>query len=228
MLNHNKEKVRNHWKFLHGHSISSVGKSDTYKTWTSMHGRCNDLENENYGKRGIKVCDRWKCFDAFLFDMGERKHGLTIDRIDPNKNYTPENCRWSSTSEQAKNRRNSVKTMINGVELNLSDVAANYGIPETTVYRRYKQGLRGSKLVEKGNRNKYRVGEIANSKLTWDKVKQIRVMLSDGITQRKIAEKFNISGSVISEIKSNKTWKIEFSPNSEHYAKVKDSGVYDT
>jgi hypothetical protein len=91
------------------HANTIDGKlSYTYMSWKAMRARCN---NPNaafyhcYGARGITVCERWSRFEAFLSDMGERPQGLTLDRVDVNAGYSPENCKWSTASEQARNRR---------------------------------------------------------------------------------------------------------------------------
>jgi hypothetical protein len=81
----------------------------TWKSWKSMHERCEDPRNasyKRYGARGIKVCERWSDFTLFLADMGERpSKEYSIDRIDPEKGYEPGNCRWLTVKEQNARRR---------------------------------------------------------------------------------------------------------------------------
>lgn len=122
-----------------------------HKVWRSMIQRCkNDL---HYAGRGIKVCDDWKAeFFNFLADMGFRptRHH-SIERIDNDGDYCPENCKWATRSEQNKNRRTlGTKTYsFGGQELTIPQIAEKTGIKSGTLYSRIRQGLTIDEAVAK-------------------------------------------------------------------------------
>jgi len=108
-----------------------------------MRSRCNNPKFTNYatyGGRGIKVCERWDSFENFLEDMGPRPKGYTIDRIDPNGDYCPENCRWASWAEQQRNRRDTRFITWDGRTQCVTDWADELGIPRSTISWRLQNG----------------------------------------------------------------------------------------
>ena len=110
--------------------------------WYHMLGRCYDVNNPQYigyGKRGIDVSEEWKNnFDNFSNDMiTSYKNGLTIDRIDNDKGYSLNNCKWSTYKEQASNRRSNTNITINGIAKTLTQWAEELGLKSSTVRQRY-------------------------------------------------------------------------------------------
>ena len=98
-------------KKLNEHGHSKKGKvSPTYSSWRSMKDRCVYRNNQNYKEKGVIICETWLTYTNFLEDMGERPKGKTLDRIDPDGNYEPENCRWATPKEQRLNQRNKLIT----------------------------------------------------------------------------------------------------------------------
>lgn len=123
----------------------------TYKVWRAMRKRCNQpsLDSyERYGGRGVRVCERWASFQCFLEDMGEKPSpSHSIDRIDNNGNYEPNNCRWATCEEQARNRSNSIKLELNGISKTLPEWSEATGIKYITLYYRYRKGWSVEKIL---------------------------------------------------------------------------------
>jgi hypothetical protein len=96
------------WQFVHGANRRHQ-QTVEYCAWLNARGRCRNPNNEkfaDYGGRGIQMCARWESFENFLADMGRKPSpSLSLDRINNDGNYEPGNCRWATTSEQARNKR---------------------------------------------------------------------------------------------------------------------------
>jgi len=126
------------------HGCSGVKESTEYRSWRAMRSRCLDAKNSfyaNYGGRGIKICKRWQKFENFFADMGYKpssKH--TLDRINNDGNYTPNNCQWATQHQQARNRRGNRLLTINGKTQCLTTWLENLGIARSTYYARLRLG----------------------------------------------------------------------------------------
>jgi hypothetical protein len=122
----------------HGHT-THTSSSPTYKSWHTMMQRCGNPNNpqfKDYGERGITVCERWKVFKNFLTDMGVRPEGLTLDRKDNSKGYTPDNCKWSTKQEQQRNTRSNNVWELDGQRKTVAEWADQLGMKRHSLYMR--------------------------------------------------------------------------------------------
>ena len=119
-------------------------KHPLYKTWENMKARCNNPNHQSYksyGGRGIKVCKRWDDFKKFADDMGEKPDGHTMDRIDNDADYEPDNCRWSTYEEQNNNKRNNVYVNINGDVKTVAQWCREFGVNQSSHHNRVHRGM---------------------------------------------------------------------------------------
>ena len=134
-------------------NMSNVGKSNAthkgtgtpeFRTWTGMKTRCFNVRSqdyEQYGGRGITVCDRWLSFETFLADLGPRptpQH--SIDRINNDGNYEPGNCRWATKKEQSRNQSTSRILSLNGRSQSVAAWAEEVGMKADTLRHRLDRG----------------------------------------------------------------------------------------
>lgn len=171
-------------------------KGSAWQSWRSMHNRCRDKRDPNYGGRGIRVCDRWtgpQGYEHFLLDLGERPAGMTLDRVDVDGDYTPANCRWACPAEQSRNTRRNILITYQGRTQILDDWSRETGINWTTLYERIHTGgwtveraltapvkPCGNKTVHGSPRRKIPVWEQAAAR--------VQAMAGAGVTYEDIAE----------------------------------------
>jgi hypothetical protein len=139
----------------HGRSLSSV-----YRVWHQMVRRCTNPRTHNwarYGGRGITVCERWKEFSAFIADMGECPPGHSLERINNEGSYSPENCRWATPKEQSSNMRTNRRITAFGETLHVSEWSRRLGIRGTTIHGRLKTGLDGEAALTRPRKRHARV-----------------------------------------------------------------------
>lgn len=128
------------YNHLKKHQMTSTPE---YRAWTEMKRRCYDSSRigyKNYGARGIAVCKEWiDSFENFYSDMGKRPDNTSLDRIDNNGDYCPDNCRWATAVEQNVNKRNTTNVTYKGETLPLSEWAKKLGVNYQTFYSRIKR-----------------------------------------------------------------------------------------
>lgn len=140
-----KSKCECQYKRMIRHTDGFAG-AKLKSIYMNMLDRCCNKNNHafsEYGGRGIGVCDEWKSdFRSFLEWSVKNgyKEGLTLDRIDNDCIYSPENCRWCNRKEQANNRRSNVIVCVDGVRYTISQLAEKLGVPYQTLYSQIKRG----------------------------------------------------------------------------------------
>lgn len=127
----------------HGESMGAK-RSAEYGTWSNMLTRCRNPKSKafkDYGGRGVEVCERWTKFELFLEDMG-RKPGanFSLDRIDYNGNYCPDNCRWADNRTQANNKRSNRFLEAYGEKLTIAEWARVFEVPQHRIINRLRYG----------------------------------------------------------------------------------------
>jgi hypothetical protein len=137
----------------HGHTGGRKGRpSSEYLAWSNMISRCENPKHKSfpgYGGRGISVCGQWrKSFAKFLADMGARPStDHSLDRIDNNGNYCPENCRWATRRQQHRNKRNNRILTHDGRSLSVPEWAEKIGVSKVTIALRLLRGWPTEKIL---------------------------------------------------------------------------------
>ena len=136
---------RRELRFLSQSRIHRMSNGNrTYRIWQAMLSRCRNPNNaraKDYSARGICVCDRWLKFENFLADMGEAPEKHSIDRINNEGNYEPDNCRWATSSQQMNNTRRNVFIEHQGLRLTPPQWERRLGLSATTIRKRLRRGL---------------------------------------------------------------------------------------
>lgn len=139
-------------KIEEANKVHGMRYSRLYNIWTQVTQRCTNKNNtryDQYGGRGITVCEEWMDFKVFA--KWARKNGyednLSIDRIDVDGNYQPSNCKWSTDTEQQRNKRNSRYIIINGTKKTVAEWSEISEIPYKTLLRRLNKGCKEENLL---------------------------------------------------------------------------------
>jgi len=138
-------------KSSHGRPTHGLSGTAEHRTWVSMRNRCispTAAAYHDYGGRGIKVCERWNSFEAFSADMGPRPSPAhSIDRINNDGDYEPENCRWTTNVEQMRNRRRTRYVRHNGMVATIPEMAGALGISRSALHHMAARRQKGFEFV---------------------------------------------------------------------------------
>lgn len=147
-------------KLADGNKKHGMHGTKIYYSWYGMKRRCVDKNNKayyRYGGRGIEVCEKWHTFEGFYEDMSAtHKDGLQLDRIDVNKGYYKENCRWSNSIEQANNKENNRVLTYEDKPYTMSELSKKFNINYGTLKSRLNKGLSVQDAVSEPIQNKRR------------------------------------------------------------------------
>lgn len=140
-------------KELHKERVTTHGMSHSseFSIWGNILDRCrnpNSHSYANYGGRGITICKEWEKFETFYADMGPRPSGHSLDRIDNDKGYSKENCRWATAKEQNNNRRSNVNLTIGDETKTIAGWSEATGVNVNTIQKRLYDGMDIKEAVE--------------------------------------------------------------------------------
>ncbi len=134
-----------------GNKSHGLWLSGTWYSWSAMKNRChnkNSPDYKDYGARGISVCPRWfHSFVDFVADMGERPRGMTLGRIENNKNYEPGNCRWEDRYQQQNNTRANHMITVGDETMTVTNASRKFGIPDYILFKRLQYGWPVSRAI---------------------------------------------------------------------------------
>jgi hypothetical protein len=135
------------------HTTHGMTDTPTWRSWKSMRDRCLNPSHKSFQRYGkLTICSEWvDSFEAFYAAMGDRPDGTTLERIDNEKGYLPENCRWATPKEQAQNTRSNRYVSAHGQELLISEWAEKNGVGADTIYLRLKRGWSPERAVAAGD-----------------------------------------------------------------------------
>jgi len=183
------ERNKNNIRKKHGKA-----KTRIYRIWQGMKSRCDNMNNsryKNYGGRGITYCSQWQSFENFdkwAIENGYQEN-LTIDRINVDGNYEPNNCRWITNKEQQSNKQYHHLLAYNGKIQNIAKWSEETGLPYSTIWKRINEKWDIDKILKPVN--KYIFSDEED-------VKYITYLYNDKkYSARKIAKLYNTSHSTI-------------------------------